>query len=146
MIDRKFIGSSSPDRFVEVEKGQLALFAKAAGERNPIFFDEAAATAAGYPAIPAPPTFAFCLASLSPSDEGSVRAMNVPIEKVLHGEQQFTYHRQIFAGDRIRIRTTVVDIYDKKGGALEFVVAETTSHNQAGELCVTARTVTVVRH
>ena len=49
-------------------------------------------------------------------------------------------------GDRIRIRTTVVDIYDKKGGALEFVVAETTSHNQAGELCVTARTVTVVRH
>jgi acyl dehydratase len=72
--------------------------------------------------------------------------MGVPIEKVLHGEQSFTYHRQIFAGDRIRLKTKVIDIYDKKGGALEFVVMETTSHNQDGQLCVTARNIAVVRN
>lgn len=146
MIDHKFIGMESEERFADVEKGQLRLFAKATGEKNPIFFDETAAKAAGYPAIPAPPTFAFCLASLAPQTEGSLRDMGVPIEKVLHGEQHFTYHKPIFAGDRIRIKTKVVDIYDKKGGALEFVVMETASHNQNGELCVSARNIAVVRH
>ena len=146
MIDRKFIGMESEDRFVDVEKGQLRLFAKATAEANPIFFDEEEAKKAGYTALPAPPTFAFCLASLAPPKTLSPRGMGIPIEKLLHGEQQFTYHRQIFAGDRIRLKTRVVDIYDKKNGALEFVVFETTSHNQAGELCVSARTVTVVRN
>jgi acyl dehydratase len=146
VIDRKFIGLESEERFADVEKGQLRLFAKATGERNPIYFDEDAAKAAGYPTMPAPPTFAFCLASLAPQARGSLRDMNIPIEKVLHGEQQFTYHKPIFAGDRIRIKTRVIDIYDKKGGALEFVVTETTSQNQKGELCVSARTIAVVRN
>lgn len=146
MIDRKFIGLESEERFADVEKGQLRLFAKATGETNPIFFDEVAAKTAGYPAIPAPPTFAFCLASLAPLVKGSLRDMGVPIEKVLHGEQHFTYHKQIFAGDRVTLKTKVIDIYDKKGGALEFVVTDTTSHNQRGELCVTARNIAVVRH
>ena len=146
MIDRKFIGMESEDRFVEVEKGQLRLFALATAEPNPIYFSEEEAKKAGYSAIPVPPTFAFCLASLAPPRNTSARGMNIPIAKILHGEQQFTYHKQIFAGDRVRLKTRVVDIYEKKGGALEFIVFETTSHNQAGELCVSARTVTVVRN
>jgi acyl dehydratase len=146
VIDRKFIGQESEDRFVDVEKGQLRLFAKATAEPNPIYFDDDAAKKAGYARLPAPPTFAFCLASLAPPKVLSARGMGIPIEKILHGEQQFTYHKQIMAGDRIRLRTRVVDIYEKKGGALEFIVFETTSHNQANELCVSARSVTVVRN
>lgn len=146
LIDRKYIGTESEERHADVEKGQLRLFAKATGETNPIFFDEEAAKAAGYPNLPAPPTFAFCLSSLAPQVEGSLRSMNVPIEKVLHGEQHFTYHKQIFAGDRVTIRSKVVDIYDKKGGALEFVVMETTTRNQNGELCVSQRNIAVVRN
>ena len=146
MIDRNYIGLESEDRFVDVEKGQLRLFAKATGEGNPIYFDEDAAKKAGYPAIPVPPTFAMCLGSIAPAENTSARGMNIPIARILHGEQQFTYHKQIFAGDRIRLKTRVVDIYEKKGGALEFIVFETTSHNQANELCVSARSVTVVRN
>ena len=56
MIDRKHIGVVSEPRTIDVEKGQLRFFAKATGETNPIYFDEAAAQAAGHPAIPAPPT------------------------------------------------------------------------------------------
>jgi acyl dehydratase len=146
MIDRKFIGMESEDRFVDVENGQLKLFAKATAERNPIYFDDVAATTAGYRAIPAPLTFAFCLASLAPPETVSTRGMGIPIAKILHGEQQFTYQKQIFAGDRVRLKTRIVDIYDKKGGALEFIVFETTSHNQANEPCVSARSITVVRN
>ncbi|MBK8132379.1 MAG: MaoC family dehydratase N-terminal domain-containing protein [Gammaproteobacteria bacterium] len=52
---------------VEVEKWQLCFFAKAVGETNPIYFDEAAAKAAGHPSILAPPTYAVTL-SLCESD------------------------------------------------------------------------------
>ena len=145
-IDRKFIGRESEERSVEVEKGQLRLFAKAVGEINPIYTDETAAREAGYPALPAPPTFAFSLGLLAPAQKGSIVEMGVNIGNVLHGEQRFDYHAPIHAGDRVRLKTTTVDIYEKKGGALEFIVQDTTAHNQNDVLCVSARTVIVVRH
>jgi hypothetical protein len=40
----------------------------------------------------------------------------------------------------------VSDIYDKKGGALEFVVNDTTVTNQLGEHVAELRSVLVVRH
>lgn len=143
--DRKFIGQESEDRFVEVEKGQLCLFAKATGETNPIYFDEAAARDAGHPALPAPPTFAFSLALLGPAQRLSLDEMGIDIGTILHGEQHFDYHVPIHAGDRIRLRSRVADIYEKKGGALEFIVQDTAAYNQRDELCVSARGITVVR-
>ncbi|BCW90889.1 hypothetical protein sos41_40650 [Alphaproteobacteria bacterium SO-S41] len=144
-IDRKFIGRESEERSVEVEKGQLRLFAKATGETNPIYSDEVAARDAGYPALPAPPTFAFSLALLAPAEGGSLTEMGVNIGNVLHGEQHFDYRAPIHAGDTIRLKSRITDIYEKKGGALEFIVQETTAHNQHGTLCVAARGITVVR-
>lgn len=144
-IDRKFIGQESEERAVEVEKGQLRLFAKAVGETNPVYTDEAAARDAGYAALPAPPTFAFSLALLAPAKGGSLSEMGITIGNVLHGEQSFDYHVPIVAGDTIRLKSRITDIYEKKGGALEFIVTETTAHNQNGALCVSARGVTVVR-
>lgn len=147
MIDRKFIGVVSEPRTIEVEKGQLKFFAKATGETNPIYFDEAAAKAAGHPAIPAPPTFTFSLALGAPAVRGDVFTdMGVDMGRVLHGEQAFTHHRTIYAGDVITLTTTTTDIFDKKGGALEFVVQDTQAVNQRGELCTEMRVVTVVRN
>lgn len=144
-IDRKFIGQTSEDRFVDVEAGQLKLFAKATGETGAVYTDEAAAHAAGHRALPAPPTFAFSLGNLAPATKGSLLEMGVNIGNVLHGEQRFDYHAPIYAGDRIRLTTKTVDIYEKKGGALEFVVQDTTAHNANDVLCVSSRTVIVVR-
>jgi acyl dehydratase len=145
-IDPKFIGLESEERHIEVEKGQLKLFATAVGEANAVYSDEAAARAAGYPSIPAPPTFAFSLNLLAPAKIGNVTTMIENIGAVLHGEQQFEYHRMIFAGDRIRLKTKTADIYQKKGGKLDFIVQDSTAHNQHGELCVTSRMTLVVRN
>lgn len=145
-IDKSFIGRETEDRFIDVEKGQLALFAMATGQTDPIYSDENAAKAAGLPGIPLPPTFVFSLGNLAQSKEFSIADMGINLPAVLHGEQNFTYHHPIFSGDRIRLRSKVVDIYDKKGGALDFIVQDTTAHNQNDELCVTARTVIVVRN
>ena len=146
MIDRKWIGAESELRHAEVEAGQLRLFALATGQTDPIYSDEEAARAAGYPAIPAPPTFPFSLMLIAPATKGSLVDMGVDIGRVLHGEQGFDYHKPIHAGDRIAIQTRTTDMYDKKGGALEFIVQETRFTNQNDELCAVARSVIVVRN
>lgn len=147
MIDASHIGIVSEPRVIEVERGQLKFFAKVVGETDPVYFDEAAAKAAGHPTIPAPPTFPFSLALGAPAERGAVLGdMGVDMKSVLHGEQSFTYHRPIYAGDTITLVTRTSDIYAKKGGALEFVIQDTTAHNQKGELCTEMRVTTVVRN
>jgi acyl dehydratase len=144
MLDRGFIGYEFAPRFADVEKGQLQFFAKATGETNPIYFDEGAARAAGHRNLPAPPTFLYSLELLAPDPKGTFALLGIDIGKVLHGEQQFTYVRQIYAGDRIKLSTRISNIYDKKKGALEFVVQDTVAVNQHGLTVGTGRTVTVV--
>lgn len=147
MIDRRHIGVVSEERVVEVEKSQLRFFAQATGEADPIYFDEEAAYRAGHPALPAPPTFLFCLDLAAPPKRGNkLTEMGVNLRDVLHGEQSFTQRKLIYAGDRISLVTRTVDIFEKKGGALEFIVQDTTATNQQGELCGTMRTVTVVKN
>lgn len=151
MIDRELhVGTVSEPRIVEVEKGFLTFFAKATGESNPVYFDEAAARAAGHRTIPVPPTYFFSLQMSAPAKRGDVfdpeNGLGVDMQRVLHGEQGFTYHRPVYAGDRLTITTTTSDIYAKKGGALEFVVQDTRYENDKGELCAEARQVTVVRN
>lgn len=149
-IDRKHVGVTSEPRTVDVEKGQLRFFAKATGETNPIYFDEDAARGAGHPAILAPPTFLFSLHLGAPARRGDLfdpeNGIGVDMQRILHGEQQFTHHRPIYAGDLITLVTTTTDIFDKKGGALEFIVQHTHAHNAKGELCAEMRMVTVVRN
>ena len=48
--------------------------------------------------------------------------------------------------DTLRFQTRVSDIYDKKGGALEFVVNDTKATNQLGEHVSDLHSVIVVRH
>jgi acyl dehydratase len=147
MIDRGFIGVVSEPRRVEVEKGQLKFFAKATGETNPIYFDEDAARRAGHRALPAPLTFMFCLASAAPAQRGNVLGdMGVDQGRLLHGEQSFTHYAPIYAGDTITLVTETKDIYSKKGGALDFIVQDTTATNQDGVLCGEMRFTVVVRN
>ncbi len=146
MIDRKYIGKTYDPLTVEVEKGQLKFFAKATGETNPIYMDEAAAKDAGYASLPAPPTFCFSLNLAQPDPFAKYIEMGIDLGKVLHGEQNFEYLEPVCAGDTITLQDQVTDIFDKKGGALEFMVTETTATNQDGKTVAKMTSTTVVRH
>jgi len=147
MIDRSFIGCVSRPRTIEVEKGQLKFFAKAAGEKNPIYFDEDAARKAGHRALPAPPTFAFSLALGAPAERGDLlRDMGIDLRSILHGEQTFRHFGQIYAGDSITLVTETLDIFSKKSGQLEFVLQRTRAENQDGQLCTEMDVLMIVRH
>ncbi len=146
MIDRKHIGRVLPKAVLDIEKGRLLFFAKAIGETNPVYTDEAAAKAAGYQSLPAPPTFIFAAELDANTLVPAMNEMGVNLDRILHGEQQFTYFAPICAGDTITVESKFTDVYDKKNGALEFLVKESVVTNQRGTKVAEMRSVVVVRN
>ncbi len=130
---------------VTVERGRLAFFARATGQREPAYSDLNAAKAAGHRDLPVPPTFFFSLELESPDPLGYVQELGVDLRRVLHGEQSFTYHATAYAGDTLRLERRIVDVYHKRGGALEFLVQQT-DITRDGQPIATARAVMVVRN
>ena len=145
-LDRKLIGTVLEPIVGEVEKGAIRQFARAIGATDPIHTDVEAARAAGYPNVVAPPTFVFCLAQQNSEPTDSLVKLGFEVAKLLHGEQHFEYHRPVCAGDTITLNTRIEDIYEKKGGLLEFMVQKTDAVNQDGRLCATMTAVVVQRH
>lgn len=146
MIDKKWIGHELPASVLPIERSRLQFFAKAIGETDPVYTDAAAARDAGYPDLPAPPTFLFAAELDSGGSDQLLTDLQIPLSKLLHGEQSFSYHRPACVGDTVTVRSTVSDIYDKKNGALEFVVKTSRATNQRDELVAELRTVIVCRH
>ena len=146
MIDKKWIGYELPVSVLRIERTRLQFFAKATGETRALYTDPAAARDAGFPDLPAPPTFLFAAELDSGVTDQLLVDLNIPIAKLLHGEQGFTYHRNVFAGDTVTVSSTVTDIYERKNGALEFVVKTSRAHNQHNELVAELRSVLVCRH
>ena len=146
MIDRQYIGHRMAPFTVPVEAGRLRLFDKATGQLDPVYTDEAAAHDAGHPALPVPPTFLFCLEMDAPNPAAIRELLGLDYRRLLHGEQRFIYHAMTYAGDRLTFEQCIEDLYEKKGGALEFVVRRTRVSNQHGAHVADLRTVTVMRH
>ena len=133
-LDKKLIGHEFKAFSTTVEAGKVKLFCKAIGEEDPIYVDEAAAKKAGYradpgaadlPAAPSPTTI--------PSKGGLLRLLNVDIGLILHGEQHYDYLAPVLSATRSPASRRSIDIYDKKGGALWFVVSETVDQGPDGQ-------------
>jgi acyl dehydratase len=125
IFKRETAGSFSEMEQVEVERGRIQFFSDTIGDTNPVHRDRGAAVAAGYPAVVAPPTFAVVINAIA--NEHAARAGRVSVHErlgsdmryLLHGEESYTYHGPIFAGDTVEVQGEVLGFEDKKGGALE---------------------------
>ena len=69
----------------------------------------------------------------SPDPYAWFREIGIPLPRALHGGQSFNYHKPAFAGDVMTFSSEIVDIYDKKNGALEFVVQDVFITNQTSD-------------
>lgn len=146
MADKSLIGRSLGVTCCDVEKGRLRFFAKAIGETDPVYTDEAAAKAAGYRSLPVPPSFLMCLEAEGRDTDHIVQSVfGFDLGRILHAEQGFDYHAMAFAGDVLTFATQVLDVYEKKGGALTFVVQQTRVTNQDGLLIADIRSSLVQR-
>ena len=109
----------------DVERGRLRFFAKTIGLTDPIYLDVDAARRAGHRDLPVPPTFLSNSLELElPDPLGWLAALGGDLTTTTHAEQAFTYHALAYAGDSLVLRRRIVDVYTKKGGALEFVVKQ----------------------
>ncbi|TCK04315.1 MaoC family dehydratase N-terminal domain-containing protein [Marinobacterium mangrovicola] len=146
MLDRSLIGHEFPNFSVDIEKGRLKFFAKAIGETDPIYTDEASALEAGHKSIPAPPTFLSAVDMEGPDPVPVITLLNLDIGRVLHGAQAFEYFEPVYAGDTLTVGSRVKNIFDKKGGALEFVEIENSYTNQSDTLVARAICTLIYTH
>jgi acyl dehydratase len=134
MIDPSWIGTSLPPATLRVESGRLAFFNKATGN-----------SADKEPQV-APPTFLFSAYTDSNVYFDLLDKMEVPHQRLLHGEQNFEYFAPLQVGDEIRVQGRIVDITNKKNGALEFVEITSDATNQADILVARLSAVLVIRN
>jgi len=125
MIDRSRIGFATTPTTVAVDAWRVKLFCQAVGETDAIHWDEPAAKAAGHAGCPLPPTFLKALEGEHFSSAALMKLLNVPLRGVLHAEQAFEHLAPVHVGDAVQISRTVVDIHDKKDGAMSFIVVDT---------------------
>ena len=78
---------------------EIAAFADAIGSTSPAHRDPAAARALGHPDVVAPPTFAVRLAQQCEAQVVRDPEAGIDFSRVVHGEESFTHHRPIVAGD-----------------------------------------------
>lgn len=145
MKAEELVGKAYAPFTIDVEKGRLRLFAKAIGEANPVYTDEEAARKAGYSSLPAPPTFAFSIAMDAEQPFKVLDDLGVDKTRSMHGEQVFDYIEPICAGDTITGVQRVVETFEKKGGAMRFIVTETQLENQHARPVANLRSVIIVR-
>ncbi|MFC9555655.1 MaoC family dehydratase N-terminal domain-containing protein [Rhodococcus sp. NPDC056960] len=145
-LDRSVIGREFAPVSLLVTRSRLQNFAKATGQADPVYLDADAAKQAGHRDLPVPPTFVFGIELEAPNPFAFLEDLGVDLRTVLHGEQQFDYHQIAYAGDELTASSRITDIYEKKGGLLEFIVKETTVTNQDGARVAVMRSATVVQN
>jgi acyl dehydratase len=139
---------------VAVERQPVSAFARALNDRSPVYQDPRAAGDAGFAAIPAPPTFAFAMpywGAYPELQEGLAPVEGNPMWDamgrlgpglILHGEQEFEYHRPVLVGDVLEGEDVIADLYERESGptVMTFLVTETVWKDAAtGEPVLTAR-------
>jgi acyl dehydratase len=128
MSAQDLLGRKMPESVIIVERGPVARFAEAVHATSPIYASATAAEAAGFEAVPVPPTFPFvagywgALAEDQPppdpeaADLGSVLAdLRKDGGLLLHGEQEFRYHAPVLVGMRLHSSGVVEDVTVKEG-------------------------------
>jgi acyl dehydratase len=145
-MDKSQVGREFPAMAVEISAKEIARFAAAIGDTDPVYRDLGAARAAGHTGIPLPPTYGSFLLDDRPDPHGNLALLGIDLRKLLHAEQSFQYHAPVFAGDRLTLTDRVADHYLKKSGTLEFVVLDCEARKANGDLALTIRRVLVVRH
>lgn len=145
-ISPSVVGKVLPQVNVTVDADRLRFFAEAIGETSSVYIDLEAARAAGYPDLPLPPTLLFGLELNGPAAFDWLIEAGVDLRRVLHGEQEFRYHSMAFAGEELTLNAVVTDLYEKKGGALEFLVKETEVTRTDGSAVASLKSVTIVQN
>jgi len=135
-INGDYLGRTFPATApYEVSRVKIADFAEAIGDRNPLYTDTAAAQAAGYPDVIAPPTFPIVITMAASRAAIADPGLGINYAMVVHGEQRFSYARPLHAGDVVVAQSTISGI--REVGSMTMVTTDTEIKTTDGELVCT---------
>ncbi len=146
-VNEAYVGKVYPPEGVyEVSREKIREFAVAtygADFVHPAHLDPQAAQALGYADVVAPPTFLVIPAQRS--DERLIADPDAGIDfsRVVHGEESFTHHRPVVAGDRLLVTLHVDNIRMMAGNAM--ITTRNEISTEAGEPVSTVVSMLVVR-
>ena len=126
-----------------VGREKIREFSRAVFATNPINLDPAAAQAAGYADVVAPPTFPIVIQQLTLDQLLAEPDAGIDFSRVVHGDERFSYSRPIVAGDELTGALTVTSVKTLAGNSM--VTAETVVTDAGGAHVVTAISTLVVR-
>lgn len=139
---RAEIGVESAPWTCEVDKTMVRLFARSVGHTDPVYYDEAAAKAAGYRSLPCPPGY-LGTPIYRPSAGGEGMPMRGrgaqprrPLNRVLNGGTEIEYLDDICAGDVLTATSHLSALEERKGSIGEMLIStnKTVYKNQQGKV------------
>ena len=143
-INTDYVGRTfEPSEPYEVSRVKIAEFADAIGEPSTLCRDRAAAQAAGYPDVIAPPTFAIVVSAAGSAKVTHAPDLGVNYAMVVHGEQSFAHSRPLHAGDVVVTQSTIESI--KQIRSMTTMATVTEIRTVDGEHVCTARSTAVER-
>ena len=145
MLNRNLIGKTYEPVIFRVTDQRLKFFAKATGQTDPIYFDHDIAVTQGHKGIVCPPTFLIVVGMEQKNPFQFLGDLEVKIERMLHAGQEFIYEEIVYEGDKLRMDTKIIDMYDKKEGLLQFCILESKFTNQHSAHVATLKNTIVAR-
>ena len=141
---RARIGVESEPWSFEVTTTGIRAFARGVGYSDPVYYDAAAARAAGYPSLPAPPTYLGTAVfvpgrshAFLPGFPPDLFRFDVGLPNVLDGGTRLIYERKrpLVAGETLSARVRVTELAVKHSpslGAMLLMSSETVFSDEAG--------------
>ncbi len=143
-IDTKFIGREYPPVTYVVGQEKIKEYAMAIGDSNPLYQDSGFAKKSSHGCIIAPPMFVVVFANDAMNNLFNDKEVNINFAKLLHGEQEFTFHKVVKANDTIKTSAKIKNIFQK--GTNDFIELETKSYNNHNEFVVEGLWTFVIRN
>jgi acyl dehydratase len=143
VIDHKFIGKEYEPTVYEIGREKMREYARAVGDQNSLIMDDDAGKAGKNGDCIAPPVFASVYNLMGAAQVFFDPEVKLNMAMLVHGEQEFEFHKPVVPGDVITTRGRIADILEK--GNNDLVVYEARSVNQDGELVTVGRATFVIR-
>src|SRR5689334_19382729 len=151
---RAMIGKVTRKRTGTASLLEAQRWAAAVGDRNPIYFDDQAARAAGYRGIVTPPLFLPCIVQ-GVVDLERLRTDGIPVaqgtsvplkvSRTMFGGEETEFLLPVYPGDTITAESRIAGIEEKAGSKGPFVLttSETVYTNQHGEVVGKSRSFSI---
>ncbi|MBE0481356.1 MAG: MaoC family dehydratase N-terminal domain-containing protein [Dehalococcoidia bacterium] len=137
---QQFIGRVDPPHVRDVERGAIKRYTEAAGDDNPLYYDNEFASRSEYGGIIAPPGFFGWPIKSVPNLEAVMGLMSAVVNagyyRMLDGGMAFEFFNPVYPGDILVASPKIMDVSGKegKGGLMIICHFETSYVKQNGDL------------